>query len=266
MISTLSSSQNWLVLTGAGVSADSGVPTYRDKQGAWQRLPPVTHQQFMTEQSARQRFWARNMVGWRFMIEAQPNTAHLALAALENTNAVSHLVTQNVDGLHQRAGSCRVIDLHGRLDTVSCMSCGLRYHRGTLQSWMQQNNPEFSQSAGVIAPDGDAHIDQLDYSNMQIPDCEHCGGILKPDAVFFGDSIPRNRLDEARQQLTSAQGLLVVGSSLAVYSGYRFCLWAQAQGKPIVILNQGTTRADSIASLKADSRCASILQEWLANC
>ena len=266
VISTLASGQNWLVLTGAGVSADSGVPTYRDKEGAWQRLPPVTHQQFMEEQSARQRFWARNMVGWRFMLEAQPNGAHLALAALEKTTAVSHLVTQNVDGLHQRAGSRKVIDLHGRVDTVSCMGCGLRHHRGTLQNWLEQLNPEFSQLAGVIGPDGDAHIDKLDYSSMQIPDCEHCGGILKPDAVFFGDSIPKTRLDQARQQLTSAQGLLVVGSSLAVYSGYRFCLWAQAEGKPIVILNQGATRADPIASLKVDSPCASILQKWLLSC
>ena len=266
VITTLTSSQNWLVLTGAGVSAGSGVPTYRDKQGVWQRLPPVTHQEFMAENSARQRFWARNMVGWRFMVEAQPNAAHLALAALEQISALSHLVTQNVDGLHQRAGSGKVIDLHGRVDTVSCVSCGLKYHRGTLQSWLEQLNPEFNQLAGVIAPDGDAHIDALDYSSMQIPDCEHCGGILKPDAVFFGDSIPRDRLAEAQQQMNLAQGLLVVGSSLTVYSGYRFCLWAQQQGKPIVILNEGATRADKIASLKVDKRCAGILQDWLERC
>ena len=151
VISTLASGQNWLVLTGAGVSADSGVPTYRDKEGAWQRLPPVTHQQFMAEQSARQRFWARNMVGWRFMLEAQPNVAHLALAALEKTTAVSHLVTQNVDGLHQRAGSRRVIDLHGRVDTcVLHGHVGMQYHhRGTISSSGWSNlNPEFSQLAG----------------------------------------------------------------------------------------------------------------------
>ncbi len=261
-ISILRSQENWLVLTGAGVSAESGVPTYRNSEGVWQRKQPVTHQQFMTDQNARQRFWLRNMLGWRFMTEAQPNSAHRALVALENIGLLSSLVTQNVDGLHQRAGSRNVIDLHGRVDTLSCMSCGIRYPRAPMQRWLEQNNPEYSRIIAVIAPDGDADIDHLDYSKMQIPDCEHCGGIIKPDAVFFGDSIPKDRLTEAQSQLQQAAGLLVVGSSLTVYSGYRFCLWAQQLGKPILIINAGKTRADELATLKLSQPCAEPLQLW----
>jgi NAD-dependent SIR2 family protein deacetylase len=262
-ISMLRSRNNWLVLTGAGVSAESGVPTYRNSDGVWQRKQPVTHQQFMTDHRARQRFWLRNMVGWRFMTDAQPNQAHRALVSLGQLGVVSSLVTQNVDGLHQRAGSQGVIDLHGRVDTVACMGCGIKYPRAPMQQWLESNNPEQSRLAGTIAPDGDADIDHLDYGSMQVPDCEYCGGIIKPNAVFFGDSIPKDRVAEAQLQLQNAEGLLVVGSSLAVYSGYRFCLWAQQQGKPILIVNQGKTRADEIASLRVGGSCARVLQSWL---
>ncbi len=263
-ISLLTAHQNWLVLTGAGVSAESGVPTYRNSKGLWQRKQPVTHQDFMTQHSARQRFWSRNMVGWRFMIEAKPNSAHRALVKLEQLGVVSCLVTQNVDGLHQRAGSQAVIDLHGRVDTVSCMACGFQQPRDIIQTWLQAHNPEYSLLAGAIAPDGDADIDHLDYTSMQVPDCRDCGGILKPDAVFYGDSVPKERVAEAEQQLQQAAGLLVAGSSLMTYSGYRFCLWAQQQGKPILLLNEGKTRADAIASLKVGGACADVLQRWLS--
>lgn len=263
IISLLTSQQNWLMLTGAGVSAESGVPTYRDRKGVWQRLPPVTHQAFMADHHARQRFWARNMVGWRHMVDAQPNRAHRALVALEELGLAHYLVTQNVDGLHQRAGSQRVIDLHGRVDTVSCMNCGLKYPRAPLQIWLEQHNPDYSKLSGTIAPDGDADIDYLDFSQLQVPDCQHCGGILKPDAVFYGDSVSKEKVQFAEQQLRQSQGLLVLGSSLAVYSGYRFCLWAQEQGKPIVILNDGETRADHLATAKAEGSCATVLEQWL---
>lgn len=262
-IFTLNSRDCWLVLSGAGVSAESGVPTYRDKQGAWQRLPPVTHQEFAANHAARQRFWARNMVGWRHMLEAQPNRAHRALVELEQLGLVSYLVTQNVDGLHQRAGSKRVIDLHGRVDMVSCLSCGLKFPRAPLQTWLETNNPTYAQIAGAIAPDGDADIDQLDYTQLLVPDCEHCGGLLKPDAVFYGDSVPKQRVAMAQDQLGQAGGLLVVGSSLTVYSGYRFCLWAQSQGKPIVLFNDGKTRADPLATAKTEGSCAAALEMWL---
>lgn len=262
-LSVLNSHRPWLVLSGAGVSAESGVPTYRDKKGDWQRLPPVTHQEFMSNYQARQRFWARNMVGWRFMLSAKPNSAHQALVKLEQLGLVSFIVTQNVDGLHQRAGSRRVIDLHGRVDRVSCMDCGLKLPRGPLQNWLEANNPGYARLSGAIAPDGDADLDQLDYSQLAVPDCEHCGGVLKPDAVFYGDSVPKETVASAQQQLQQAEGLLVVGSSLMVYSGYRFCCWAEQQGKPIVLLNQGVTRADDLATVKDQSSCGIVLSSWL---
>ena len=254
---------HWLVLTGAGVSAESGVPTYRDRHGVWQRKPPVTHQEFIQDHTARQRFWSRNMVGWRFMVSAKPNIAHNTLVDLEAIGYVGCLVTQNVDGLHQRAGSQKVIDLHGRVDTVTCISCQLKFPRQPLQQWLEQNNPDYAALSGAIAPDGDADIDELDYSAMQIPYCEYCGGILKPDAVFYGDSVPVQRLADAEREMLNAKGLVVVGSSLTTYSGYRFCLWAQQQKKPIVIINQGATRADTIATQCTDENCSQVLQNWL---
>lgn len=263
-LSLLIAHKAWLVLTGAGVSAESGVPTYRNSEGIWQRKQPVTHQDFMAQHSARQRFWSRNMVGWRFMIDAQPNSAHQALARLEQLGVVSCLVTQNVDGLHQRAGSQTVIDLHGRVDTVSCMTCGLKEPRAAIQIWLEAHNPEYSLLVGAIAPDGDADLDHLDYTSMQVPNCQNCGGTLKPDAVFYGDSVPKDRVRMAEQQLQQAEGLVVAGSSLMTYSGYRFCLWAQQQGKPILLLNEGKTRADAIASIKIGGSCAEVLQRWVS--
>ena len=253
---------HWLVLTGAGVSAESGVPTYRDRNGIWQRKPPVKHDEFIKQHSARQRFWSRNMVGWRFMTSAKPNVAHNMLADLEATGHVGCLITQNVDGLHQRAGSQMVIDLHGRMDTVTCISCHLKFPRQPLQQWLEKHNPEYAALTGAIAPDGDADIDDLDYSAMQIPDCEYCGGILKPDAVFYGDSIPKKRLADVEHEMENAKGLVVIGSSLTTYSGYRFCLWAQQQKKPIIIINQGATRADSIATERTDEHCGLVLKAW----
>lgn len=262
VVERLLTTGKWLVLTGAGVSASSGVPTYRDKQGVWQRKPPVTHQQFMQDYQARQRFWSRNMVGWRFMSEAKPNKAHRALAALEQRQALAHLVTQNVDGLHQRAGSRNVLDLHGRIDSVCCMSCSKVVGRDFIQEWLEQENPNFMKISGHIGPDGDADIDDLDYSDLKVPDCQYCGGILKPNAVFFGDSIPKERLAEAESYMQTVEGLVIIGSSLTVFSGYRFCLWAQQQDKPIVILNEGATRADQLAAIKYSGPCAPVLQLW----
>ena len=253
----------WLVLTGAGISAASGVPTYRDDEGIWQRKPPVTHQEFMTSHKARQRFWLRNMVGWKFISQAQPNPAHNSLVALERAEAVSGIITQNVDGLHQRAGSCETIDLHGRVDTIVCMNCGAKIARSALQPWMEAHNPSSAAYSASAAPDGDADIDTLDYSSMQVPSCEICGGVLKPDAVFFGDTIPKPRLADCQRKLESACGLVVIGSSLSTYSGYRFCLWASRANKPIVIINQGVTRGDPLATAKITDNCASVLDLWL---
>ena len=262
-IQHLTYSRPWLVLTGAGISAASGVPTYRDDQGIWQRKPPVTHQEFMTSHKARQRFWLRNMVGWKFISQAQPNSAHNSLVALERAEAVSGIITQNVDGLHQRAGSCGTIDLHGRVDTIVCMHCGAKIARSALQPWMEAHNPSPAAYSASAAPDGDADIDTLDYSSMQVPSCEICGGVLKPDAVFFGDIIPKPRLADCQRKLESACGLVVIGSSLSTYSGYRFCLWASRANKPIVIINQGVTRGDPLATAKITDNCASVLDLWL---
>lgn len=248
-----------LVLTGAGISASSGVPTYRDSNGQWQRKPPVQHADFIADHSTRQRFWARNMVGWRFMRDAQPSVSHRALAELEQQGFVQYLVTQNVDGLHQRAGSDRVIDLHGRIDRVRCQSCGVEYPRETIQQWLEQHNPAFARLAGAIAPDGDANVDDLDYSNVQVCDCEHCGGVLKPDAVFFGGNVPTAVVAQAADALQQADAMLIVGSSLMIYSGFRFCRWAQEQGKPMVAINQGKTRADDMLELKLELPCDVLL-------
>jgi len=265
VIARLLSKSNWLVLTGAGVSSESGVPTYRDKQGNWQRKPPVTHQEFLKDHCARQRFWLRNMAGWRFMSEARPNSSHLYLADIEKENQITHLITQNVDGLHQRAGSTHVIDLHGRVDTVGCLCCLKEFPRIEIQELLALYNPRLSQIVGQILPDGDADIDDIDFSMMKIPDCKYCGGILKPKVVFFGDSIPKPKLIDVSNQIELSDGLLVLGSSLVVYSGYRICLEVARQNKPIIIVNTGITRADHIASVKTEERSSTILQAWHDN-
>ena len=182
------------MLTGAGISAQSGVPTYRDKNGVWQRKPPVTHQQFMQDHQARQRFWSRNMVGWRFMSQAEPNHAHRALAELEKCNALDHVVTQNVDGLHQQAGSLKVTDLHGRIDRVSCMACGASQSRKDLQNWLEQNNPDYVQLSGHLGPDGDAEIDDLDYSHLMVPPVKNVAAYLNPMRSFMATRCPNSAL------------------------------------------------------------------------
>ncbi len=264
MIDLLMSKPHWLVVTGAGISAASGVPTYRNQRGEWQRKPPVTHQEFVANSESRQRFWGRNMIGWRFISEAQPNLAHQALVQLEQRGVVSALITQNVDRLHQRAGSCDVVDLHGRVDRVSCLDCGANQSRASLQPWFEEHNPEFAKLGGRIAPDGDADIDDLDFSRLEIPACRQCRGTLKPDAVFFGASIPRQRVVLSEALVERAAGLLVIGSSLQTYSGYRLCLSAERHGKPIALLCDGITRADKIATEKVHADCLPVLQGWLA--
>jgi len=253
-----------LVMTGAGISAASGVPTYRDSEGQWQRKPPVQHGAFIADGTVRQRFWARNMVGWRFMRDARPSPSHLALAELERLGHLACLVTQNVDGLHQRAGSRRVIDLHGRIDRVRCQGCGATVHRELIQQWLERHNPAFARLAGAIAPDGDADVDDLDYTSLRVCDCEHCGGILKPDAVFFGGNVPAAVLAETEAALARADALLVVGSSLMVYSGFRICRDAAGRGLPVAAINRGKTRADDLLSLKLELPCDVLLPPLVA--
>ena len=247
------------VLTGAGCSTDSGIPDYRDRDGQWKRAAPVTYSAFMHEPAVRQRYWARSMLGWPRFAAAQPNTAHRALAALERRGQVELLVTQNVDRLHQRAGSHDVIDLHGRLDTVRCMSCQATWPRDEYQHELLARNPEWAGLSAATAPDGDVDLEGQDFSRFDVPPCPHCTGIVKPDVVFFGESVPRERVDAATRAWQAADAVLVVGSSLMVYSGYRFVRGAALAGKPVAAVTLGHTRADPLLALKVDARCSEAL-------
>ncbi len=249
------------VLTGAGVSTDSGIPAYRDHTGRWLRSDPIQHQDFINSHAFRQRYWARSLLGWQSMRRAEPNTAHAALAAMGSAGRIHQLVTQNVDGLHQAAGSQGVIDLHGNLQRVICLQCETSFERSLMQQRLAAANPQLSDSVSSMRPDGDAEIDALDLSGVTVPNCELCNGVLKPDVVFFGASVPKPRVQQAMDSLAEADVLLVVGSSLKVFSGFRFCRAAVQLGKPIVIINQGITRADDIATLKIEENCGAALTD-----
>jgi len=238
------------VLTGAGVSTSAGIPDYRDEQGEWKRARPVEFRPFMTNPNIRKRYWSRSAVGWPFIARAQPSAAHRALARLEARGLVQMLITQNVDGLHEAAGSRNVIALHGRLDVVRCMQCAHTEPRAEFQSRLLTNNPAWADVEGRIAPDGDMDLDARDYSDFEVPDCSECGGILKPDVVFFGENVPRERVTSAFAGIANSEALLIVGSSLMVYSGFRFAEAAAAAGKPIAAVNLGRTRADHLITLK----------------
>jgi len=244
-----------LVITGAGCSTAAGIPDYRDEHGAWKR-----YQLFTGSAPARQRYWARSMLGWHTMAGARPTVAHHALAQLERAGRIVQLVTQNVDGLHQAAGSAAVVDLHGRIDTVCCLGCGARSPRRALQQELMARNPDWLALDARSLPDGDADLDGLDFSRFHVPDCPHCGGLLKPDVVFFGESVPRERVAAVRDSLAQADAVLVAGSSLMVYSGYRFVEEAAAAGKPVVAVNRGRTRADPVLALKVETEVGRALE------
>jgi NAD-dependent SIR2 family protein deacetylase len=246
------------ILTGAGCSTNSGLPDYRDEAGQWKRAQPMTYQVFMGDAAARQRYWARGMVGWRHFENVRPNGAHLALARLEDLGKVEVLLTQNVDGLHQAAGSRNVIDLHGRLDLVRCMGCERRTPRVGFQAELTRLNPGWAELAGAQAPDGDADI-ETDFSSFAIPPCRHCGGVLKPDVVFYGENVPRERVEAATAHLAQADAMLVVGSSLMVWSGFRFVQAAAQAGKEIAAVNLGRTRGDGLFAFKVEEGCEAAL-------
>ncbi len=252
------------MLTGAGCSTDSGIPDYRDADGAWKRTPPIQFQAFMRDDLTRRRYWARSLVGWRRFGGARPNAAHRALAHLEHLGHVELLVTQNVDGLHQAAGSTQVLDLHGRLDQVRCTGCRDVTPRARLQETLVALNPGWAHLDARTAPDGDADLDGLDFASFTVPDCAQCGGVLKPDVVFFGENVPRDRVETAMQHLHRSDALLVVGSSLMVLSGFRFARAAADAGVPIAAVNLGRTRADDLAALKVEAPCGEALTAALA--
>jgi NAD-dependent SIR2 family protein deacetylase len=252
--------QRLFVLTGAGCSTNSGIPDYRDTHGNWKRPQPVTFQAFMGDEPTRQRYWARSLVGWRRFGRAQPNDTHHALARLEAQEGCELLVTQNVDRLHQVAGSRRVIDLHGRLDLVRCMGCERRLPRAEFQDKLGQVNAEWLALDAVDAPDGDADLECADFASFRVPSCRACGGTLKPDVVFFGENVPRDVVATAQRHLAQADAMLIVGSSLMVYSGFRFVREAAARGLPIAAVNLGRTRADDLLTLKVEAACEDALR------
>ena len=253
------------ILTGAGCSTRSGIPDYRDAEGQWKRAHPVTYQAFMGDEKTRRRYWARSLIGWRLVRQAEPNDAHRALARLEAAGRSELLLTQNVDRLHQAAGSERVIDLHGRIDLVRCMDCEQRSPRVELQDELGRLNPDWLDLDATEAPDGDADLERADFSSFVIPPCRRCGGVLKPDVVFFGENVPRDRVDAAFGHLDKADAMLIVGSSLMVYSGFRFVERAASLGKPLAAVNLGRTRADALLRLKTEEPCESALSFLLGS-
>ena len=252
------------VITGAGISTDSGIPDYRGPDSPPRN--PMTYQQFTGDPDFRRHYWARNHLGWRHMDAARPNTGHRALAGLERAGAASAVITQNVDLLHTKAGSRRVIDLHGTYAQVRCLACDALISRATLADRLERANPGFAETVAAaqgveIAPDADAVITSTEHFRMV--DCEACGGVLKPDIVYFGESVPKPRVAAAYDVVDEAEALLVAGSSLTVMSGLRFVRHAAKRGIPIVIVNRGTTRGDEFATLTLHAGCSEALTALL---
>ncbi len=264
-----------LALTGAGMSTDSGIPDYRGRDGV-RRVMPMQYAEFAGSSGARQRYWARSFVGWQRFSQARPNPGHRALARLQHAGLVSGVVTQNVDGLHQAAGSTDVVDLHGSLAAVVCLNCRDRTERTAMQARMEALNPGFhAEVAGVAAdgsrvssqirPDGDVVLDDAAVTRFHLPVCLRCGAdTLKPDVVFFGQSVPPERVERSIAMLEAARSLLVLGSSLAVMSGYRFVRHASAHGIPVAILTRGATRGDAQATVRLDAGLTPTLESLVA--
>jgi NAD-dependent SIR2 family protein deacetylase len=252
-----------LVLTGAGISTDSGIPDYRGPDGRERHASPMTIDRFLSSPSERQRYWARSHVGWERFASARPNTAHRSVTHLQAAGHLVGVVTQNVDGLHQAAGTRDVIDVHGRLDAVVCLGCDARRPRVELALRFEALNPGFRTRVGadasVVRPDGDVVLTDEDVAGFGVPDCRACGGILKPDVVMFGELLPRDRYAGALSLVERARSLVVLGSSLAVGSGFRFVIDAARRGIPIAVVTRGRTRGDDLASLKVDAPLAAVL-------
>lgn len=250
-----------VALTGAGISTESGIPDYRGPSGAsLRRHAPMTYQTFTGDPVARRRYWARSHVGWRIMREARPNDGHRAVAELEAAGLLRGTITQNVDGLHQAAGAQRVVDLHGRLDRVVCLDCGDLTGRAELDERLSAANSEWRATVTAVNPDGDVDLpdDQLDA--FTLVDCLRCGGTLKPDVVYFGENVPPARLAEAYDLADGARSLLVLGSSLTVFSGRRFVVRAEKAGVPVAIVNDGPTRGDDVAAVRLSTPLGATLR------
>ena len=249
------------MLTGAGVSTDSGIPDYRGPDSP--ARVPMTYQDFIGSADAQQRYWARAHVGWSRMSTAEPNAAHRLLADLESSGQLTGLITQNVDGLHTRAGHRDLVDLHGRIDRVICLDCREVSPRAALHAQLTAMNPGYDQRLAEQAPDGDATFE--DTADFAVADCVTCGGRLKPDVVFFGENVPKDRVQRSYEMVEQAEALVVLGSSLQVMSGLRFVRRAHQRGIPIIIINRGTTRGDEFATVKVEAGCTETLWHIVEN-
>ena len=252
-----------VILSGAGLSTESGIPDYRGPSGLARRAEPMTYQTFVGGAAARQKYWARSHLGWRHIAGAAPNLGHRAVADLERRGLLAGIITQNVDGLHQAAGARRVIELHGGLDRVVCLGCGARTPRERLAQRLRMANPGLEAQATQASPDGDAWLADDEVAHFSVLDCESCDGMLKPDVVFFGENVPRSRVEDCNAIVGRASALVVLGSSLTVMSGYRFVRLAARLAIPVAIINLGPTRGDAEASLILNAPLGQTLT-WLA--
>lgn len=250
-----------VALTGAGISTDSGIPDYRGPETKRRARNPIQYREFMNSPEARTRYWARSALGWPKFSSFQPNAAHYALAQLEQANVLQGIITQNVDRLHQAAGSLHVIELHGALSEVKCLNCDKMEDRHSLQQRMTSLNPNWSEQPVEYAPDGDAEVAPERTRQFLVPHCLHCKGVLKPNVVFFGENVAKPIVEEAWSLLEQAEALLVLGSSLTVFSGYRFVRGAEQRNIPVVIVNLGETRGDPHATLKLDTQIGEFLPQ-----
>ena len=259
IVQFFSEHQHIVVLTGAGISTMSGIPAYRDRDGVWQASTPIQHKEFVSHVQHRARYWSRSFGGWPAIREARPNPCHLALTRLEAAGSISLIVTQNVDRLHQRAGTQQVVDLHGRLDQVRCLACGAISDREAMQRRLEEmNRHSISGASRQLRPDGDADPD-ADETLTALPACLQCDGVLMPNVVFFGGQVPKERVQRVFDALNESDALLCFGTSLKVYSGFRFVKEASRLGKPVAIITEGVTRADPLADLKISRDAAQSL-------
>ena len=251
-----------VVLSGAGLSTESGIPDYRGVTGRARRSQPMTYQEFTRSAAARQRYWARSHLGWRHIAAAEPNAGHRAVAELERRGLLAGVITQNVDGLHQEAGARNITELHGSLYRVVCLSCWQRTSRLTLDERLRVTNPTWHERAAAVNPDGDVALEET--FGFTVVDCEECGGVLKPDVVFFGENVPKQRVEECYALVSAARALVVLGSSLTVMSGFRYVRHAASLGTPVVIVNQGATRGDDLAAATLDAPLGATLSAVLS--
>ncbi|MFJ1758868.1 NAD-dependent protein deacetylase [Amycolatopsis sp. NPDC088138] len=250
------------VLSGAGLSTESGIPDYRGEGGSLRRHTPMTYDEFVTSDAGRQRYWARSHLGWRTIARADPNDGHRAVTALRDGGFVAGVITQNVDGLHQAAGTADAVELHGSLDRVICLGCRRTSPRAELDRRLRAANPDFEGTATRINPDGDVELPEEVVRRFSLVPCADCvSGVLKPDVVFFGENVPRPRVEQCFRLVDDADALVVLGSSLTVMSGLRFVRHAANAGKPVVIVNHGETRGDRYATVRVDRPLGQALTE-----